>query len=94
LSKVSHQRPADRRRWGEYVKEFSEQLCNGRYVNLEVAIVHLVERISHLYHRVETKFEQLRSCTSLPPNADLLEKSFLYLIDWKASQCSVAYLLA
>jgi hypothetical protein len=72
-------------------KNFPEQSCNGCCVNQEVAILHLLERTSHFSHWVETKFEQLRSCTSLPSNAGLLEKGFLYLIDRrKTSQCRVA----
>jgi hypothetical protein len=94
MSKVSNQRPAERRRWGEYDKESSEQLCNGCCVNPEVAIVHLLERTSHFQRWVETKFEQLRSCNSLPSNAGLLGKGFLYLIDRrKTSQCRVICLL-
>src|SRR5437660_12158400 len=38
-----HQRSADRTSWDEYVKEFSEQSCNGCCVNPKAAIVHLVE---------------------------------------------------
>ena len=94
MSKVSNQWPAERRRWDEYVKEFSEQSCNGCCINQEVAIVHLLERTSHLQRWVETKFEQLRCCTSFPSNAGLLAKGFWYLIDGrKTSQCRVVCLL-
>jgi hypothetical protein len=49
MSMVSHQRLAERRRWDEYVKEFSEKSYNGCCVNPEVAIAHLPERTSHFW---------------------------------------------
>jgi len=90
MSRVSNQRPGERRRWDEYVKEFSRAVVQRMLCQSRGGPYYTYWKEPLTSRTGWTNFEQLRSCTSLPSNAGLLEKDFLYLIDRrKTSQCRV-----